>query len=588
VHHSTDHILKAANHRLYRIKGGDEMAISRKKIEELKNEAAVTCCKFEAGTVINHSHLEDPALFGEFEEAGLLKIPADCYKIGQVLGAKFTKPVNPLTPITAEFVDIAPPAPPPVIPPVAASEAGGFRIFIGEGKNIEINLPDSFRHSALDAESPQLAPKKIRELKRRYFRIDNIEFGEQTKIQGTTLILRHADAICKEAVESAKLVVGMKLEIITPQDYGQYSETIMDILPIATKEEGELGGGITRILDGVIFMITGTDANGVQIGEFGSSEGILDENIKWGRPGAPDKGEIIIKTQVTIEAGANMERPGPLAAHIVSDYIMQEIRGALKEADSSLCIREEEFAQFRRPGKPKVVIVKEVMGQGAMHDNLILPYEPVGILGGVPNVDLGNLPVVLSPPEVLDGAIHALTCIGPASKETSRHYFREPLIIRAMQDEDIDLAGIIFIGSPQANSDKFYVSKRLGMMVEAMDADGAIVSTEGFGNNHIDFASHIEQIGERGVAVVGMTYSARQGALVVGNKHMKHMIDLNKNEEGIEDEILCNNTLTDEDAIRALCMLKAVLAGEEVKPAEKTWSPKVKASNLAAIERAKL
>ena len=29
-----------------------------------------------------------------------------------------------------------------------------------------------------------------------------------------------------------------------------------------------------------------------QIGEFGSSEGYLNENIMWNRPGAPDKGEI--------------------------------------------------------------------------------------------------------------------------------------------------------------------------------------------------------------------------------------------------------------------------------------------------------
>ena len=48
-------------------------------------------------------------------------------------------------------------------------------------------------------------------------------------------------------------------------------------------------------------MVTGTDENGVQIGEFGSSEGILEENIMWGRPGAPDKGEIFIKTEVTIK-----------------------------------------------------------------------------------------------------------------------------------------------------------------------------------------------------------------------------------------------------------------------------------------------
>ncbi|MCG4734922.1 D-proline reductase (dithiol) proprotein PrdA, partial [Casaltella massiliensis] len=76
--------------------------------------------------------------------------------------------------------------------------------------------------------------------------------------------------------------------------------------------------------------------NGVQIGEFGSSEGVLETNIMWGRPGAPDKGDIFIKTQVTVKAGTNMERPGPLAAHCASDYITQEIREALKKAEESL------------------------------------------------------------------------------------------------------------------------------------------------------------------------------------------------------------------------------------------------------------
>ena len=64
----------------------------------------------------------------------------------------------------------------------------------------------------------------------------------------------------------------------------------------------------------------------------------------------------------------------------------------------------------------------------------------------------------------------------------------------------------LFVGSPQINAEKFYVSKRLGMIIEAMDVDGAIVTTEGFGNNHIDFATHIEQIGKRGIPVVGMTF----------------------------------------------------------------------------------
>lgn len=333
-------------------------------------------------------------------------------------------------------------------------------------------------------------------------------------------------------------------------------------------------------------MVTGTDDNGVQIGEFGSSEGYLDENIMWGRPGAPDKGEIFIKTEVIIKEGTNMERPGPLAAHSATDVITQEIREALKKVeDESLVVDTETFNQVRRPGKKKVVIVKEIMGQGAMHDNLILPMEPVGVLGARPNVDLGNVPIMASPLEVLDGCIHALTCIGPASKEMSRHYWREPLVLETLHDEEVDLCGVIFVGSPQINTEKFYVSKRVGMMVEALDVDGAFVTTEGFGNNHIDFASHIEQIGMRGIPVVGLSFCAVQGALVVGNKYMQYMVDNNKSESGIENEVLACNTLCQEEAIRALAMLKAGMAGEEVKKAERKWNPNVKANNIELISK---
>ena len=280
-----------------------------------------------------------------------------------------------------------------------------------------------------------------------------------------------------------------------------------------------------------------------------------------------------------------MERPGPLAAHKATDIITQEIREVMKKLDESLVEKTETFNQTRRPGKKKIVIVKEIMGQGAMHDNLILPVEPVGTLGAKPNVDLGNIPIMLSPLEVIDGGIHALTCIGPASKECSRHYFREPLVLQVMNDPELDLAGVIFVGSPQINNEKFYVSERMGMIVEAMDVDGAFVTTEGFGNNHIDFASHVEQIGMRGIPCVAFSFCAVQGALVVGNPYMKYMVDNNKSEAGIENEVLSCNTLCKEDAIRGIGMLKSAIAGEEVKKSERAWNPNVKENNLETLEK---
>ncbi|WP_107572318.1 D-proline reductase (dithiol) proprotein PrdA [Clostridioides difficile] len=596
------------------------MSITLETAQAHANDPAVCCCRFEAGTIIAPENLEDPAIFADLEDSGLLTIPENGLTIGQVLGAKLKETLDALSPMTTdnvegykageakeevveETVEEAAPVSEAAVVPVSTGVAGEtVKIHIGEGKNISLEIPLSVAGqagvaapvanvaapvaSAAAEVAPKVEEKKLlRSLTKKYFKIDKVEFADETKIEGTTLYIRNAEEICKEANETQELVVDMKLEIITPDKYETYSEAVLDIQPIATKEEGELGSGITRVIDGAVMVLTGTDEDGVQIGEFGSSEGELNTTIMWGRPGAADKGEIFIKGQVTIKAGTNMERPGPLAAHRAFDYVTQEIREALKKVDNSLVVDEEVIEQYRREGKKKVVVIKEIMGQGAMHDNLILPVEPVGTLGAQPNVDLGNMPVVLSPLEVLDGGIHALTCIGPASKEMSRHYWREPLVIRAMEDEEIDLVGVVFVGSPQVNAEKFYVSKRLGMLVEAMEVDGAVVTTEGFGNNHIDFASHIEQIGMRGIPVVGVSFSAVQGALVVGNKYMTHMVDNNKSKQGIENEILSNNTLAPEDAVRIMAMLKNAIEGVEVKAPERKWNPNVKLNNIEAIEK---
>lgn len=591
------------------------MSITKETAMQHKNDPAVTCCRFEAGEVIEPSILEDPAIFPDLEDTGLLEITDETLTIGEVLGGKLKATVDSLTPLTKDLVEDLPvqgaeeaeaeeeaAAPAAAAAPVAqaAPSVGGMAsIKIAKGENIEISFPVIAGAGQAPAQAAGVAQgvaagapvaadefvegetHEIRHLRKDYYKIEKVERGPETKFDGTTLYIR--EGIEQEVIDSQELVKDFTIDIITPDRYDEYSETIMDVQPIATKEEGELGTGVTRVLDGVILMLTGTDEGGVQIGEFGSSEGEMDRNIMFNRPGSPDKGETFIKCQVTIQAKTNMERRGPMAAHHAADHMTDEIRNALKEYEATP-VRSEEFSHVRKEGRKKVLLIKEIMGQGAMHDNLLLPVEPCGWLGGHPNVDLGNLPIMLSPLEVLDGGIHALTCIGPASKEMSRHYFREPLVLEALADDEIDVVGVLLVGSPQANTEKFYVSKRLGMTVEAINPDGVIITTEGFGNNHIDFGSHHEQVGMRGIPVVGMSFCAVQGALVTGNEYMVAMVDNNKSRQGIENEILENNTLCQEDAIRALAMLKNRMAGEEVKAPERKWNPNVKLNNVDLIK----
>ena len=594
------------------------MSITAETAKAHAHDPAVLCCRAEAGITIEPANLEDPAIFDDLVDSGLLNLDG-CLTIEEVLGAKLTKTCDSLCPLTNDVLDgvkapstpveekaeeVEAPAAPaaPVAPSTStiATAGGTLKIHIGEGKDINLELPigalgatgeavaevpAAAVAATATAEAPVEEEKVVGTLTRRHIKITDVQRGPETKIEGTTLYIR--EGIEADVIADQELVKDFHLEIITPDKYHTYSETIMDVQPIATKEgDAILGEGATRVLDGVVMMLTGTDEGGVQIGEFGSSEGYLDENIMWGRPGCPDKGEIFIKGNIVVQEKTNMERRGPMAAHTAFDIITQEIREVMKELDESYIAEEQELKSIRRPGKKKVVIVKEIMGQGAMHDNFILPVEPVGILGARANVDLGNVPVCVSPLEVLDGCIHALTCIGPASKEMSRHYWREPLVLEALHDEEVDLCGVVFVGSPQINAEKYYVSRRVGHTVEMMDVDGAFVTTEGFGNNHIDFASHIEQIGMRGIPVVGLSFCAVQGALVVGNKYMQYMVDNNKSESGIENEVLGCNTLCPEEGVRALAMLKAAMAGEEVKAAERKWNPNVKATNVELIEAA--
>ena len=103
----------------------------------------------------------------------------------------------------------------------------------------------------------------VRSLTRKHFKITEVKRGPETKLEGTVLTIR--EGIEKEAVDSQELVEKLEIDIITPDQYHSFSNTIMDVQPIATKEGDDLlGTGTTRVLDGVVMVVSGTDSKGVR------------------------------------------------------------------------------------------------------------------------------------------------------------------------------------------------------------------------------------------------------------------------------------------------------------------------------------
>lgn len=570
------------------------MSITKETLEQHLKDPAIFCCRRQKGLVIGAADLEDPALFDDMVESGLLTLSPEGLRIEQVLGSTLLTDVEALTPITRDVLDKvnaseeAPAAETKMqesteaFAPVIKTSAGGngmIHIEIGKAEKLENLVMDIPVFAGPAAAAPVPAPAEepvptgekrvIRTLVKKHIRITDAEIGTETSIRDGKITID--GSIVEKAVLEDPLCKSMKLDVIKPDNRHVYTETIMDVCPIATKVEGELGSGVTKVADGVVFMLTGVDEDGVQVHEFGSSEGYLDEKMYFGHPGCADENDIIIRCHVVIQRLSGMTRPGPFAAHKCQDYIIQAVRNELKKYDGEVA-REEICEDVRRRGNPRVVLVKEIMGQGAMHDNVICPTEPCGILGGQKNVDCGNVPIILTPNQVRDGSIHALTCIGPATKEMTRHYIREPLVEGLAADTELDLVGVVFVGSPQVNDEKLWVSERLGSLLESLDIDGCIITTEGFGNNHIDFIQHIGQAGKRGIPVVGVSFCAYQGQLVVGNEYATAMVEENMDMGGFENNVAGCSCVTREVAARAIQMLKNKMAGVAIAPAPKKWS----------------
>ncbi len=133
------------------------MSITAETAKAHANDPAVLCCRAEAGITIEPANLEDPAIFDELVDSGLLNLDG-CLKISQVLGAKLTKTSDSLCPLTVDNVDgiieaadepaeeaspaaEAPMAAANVAGAVTAIKGGKVVISIKEGKDIYLELP---------------------------------------------------------------------------------------------------------------------------------------------------------------------------------------------------------------------------------------------------------------------------------------------------------------------------------------------------------------------------------------------------------------------------------------------------------------
>lgn len=80
------------------------MSITAETAKAHAKDPAVLCCRAEAGITIELANLEDPAIFDELVDSGLLNLDG-CLTIEQVLGAKLIKTSDSLCALTQDNVE---------------------------------------------------------------------------------------------------------------------------------------------------------------------------------------------------------------------------------------------------------------------------------------------------------------------------------------------------------------------------------------------------------------------------------------------------------------------------------------------------
>ncbi|RBP46843.1 proline reductase cluster protein PrdD [Garciella nitratireducens] len=247
---------------------------------------------------------------------------------------------------------------------------------------------------------------EMRRLVIKSFHMKEVILGEEFSIHNQTLIV--SKNYFKDKLQQNSYVDKINIDVIYPHQHDRKINSIMDIIPISTKVLGRLGEGITHTLTGVYIMLTGADKKGNQMAEFGSSEGNLKDKLFLERPGTPGKEDIIIHVDVIFKEGLMSSRKYPLEGHRLCDIFIQEIRDIMKKLPGRQYSERHEFYDKIRPNKKRIAIVKQIAGQGAMYDNQLFSKEPSGFEGGKSIIDIGNVPIIMSPNEYRDGALRSM------------------------------------------------------------------------------------------------------------------------------------------------------------------------------------
>lgn len=338
--------------------------------------------------------------------------------------------------------------------------------------------------------------------------IREIRFAEKSEIKDGVLYVNQEEIVAK--VLEDDLIREAHLDITVPGESVRITP-VKDVIQPRVKVEGPggmfpgviakvdtVGSGKTNVLRGMAVVTAGRIV--------GFQEGIIDMS----GPGADytpfsqlNNLVLVMEPKEGIKQH-DYERAARLAGLKTAAFIGELAKNITPDETKvyeTLTVKEG-FEKY--PDLPRIGYVLMLQTQGLLHDTYVYGVDAKQ-----------TLTTLISPTEIMDGAIISGNCVSACDKNTTYHHQNNPVIedLFEAHGKTLNFVGVIITNENVYLADKMRSSDWSAKLAEYLSLDGVIVSQEGFGNPDTDLIMNCTKIEKKGIKTVIITdeYAGQDG-----------------------------------------------------------------------------
>ena len=338
--------------------------------------------------------------------------------------------------------------------------------------------------------------------------IKDIQFASESKIE--VVILYVSEEAAKAVALEDEKIKSVSFDIAKPGESVRITP-VKDVIEPRVKVEGRggifpgviskvdtVGEGKTYALKGMAVVTAGRIV--------GFQEGIIDMTGPGAdyTPFSKTLNLVMVCEPVDGIKQHDYEKAVRFAGFRVAAYIGELARDLTPDETKvyETCTIKEGLEKY--PELPRVAYVQMLQSQGLLHDTYVYGVDAKKIV-----------PTILSPTEVMDGAIVSGNCVSACDKNPTYVHLNNPVVedLFEQHGKTLNFVCHIITNENVYLADKQRSSDWTAKLCKMLDLDGAIVSQEGFGNPDTDLIMNCKKIEAEGVKTVIITdeYAGRDG-----------------------------------------------------------------------------